>query len=110
MPDETGFPLPSEIIQGPGARPASENAGTPPPTKFIPPKDLSDEQKKAIELIMTGRPFVFTCFWPTRQPGATEDTGMDFWTALHGSPDLLLAAKPQLERVIDRLYSRRGIL
>lgn len=85
----------------------------------IPPAvELTQEQAKAISLIVSGHTFVMLALRPTKeQPDGTfapcavaDATGCDFLSCLHGHTDTLMAAKDTLPSVIDRLYAKRGLL
>lgn len=80
--------------------------------------ELTQDQAKAISLIIAGHTFVMIAFRPTKEqpdgtfaPCAVSDaTGCDFLSCLHGATDTLMAAKDELPSVIDRLYTKRGLL
>lgn len=85
--------------------PATDQTVPMPPVK--PPKnqqqiEVNEDQKKAIEAILAGLPFVFIGIKPTSD-------GADFYTALHGDPTDLRNAHEHLYGVIDRLYERKGL-
>lgn len=63
---------------------------------------LTDDQRKAIQLVLSGMSFVMVAIKPS-------DKGADFYTALHGEPADLRNAQPHLGGVIDRLYERKGL-
>ncbi len=69
-----------------------------------PPQEakLSEDQEKAISLILAGHTFVFIAIRPTAG-------GADFLTALHGDHTDLRNAESELPGVIERLYGRKGI-
>lgn len=64
--------------------------------------NLTEDQQKAIRLIMDGMSFVFVGLKPT-------NGGADFFTALHGDEAELRAAEDALPAVIGRLYVKKGI-
>ena len=75
------------------------------PAHYLPTIDgsrLTDDQAKAIALVLHGKAFVMVAISPTQR-------GADFHTALHGDPADLRNARPHLGDVIDRLYTRKGI-
>jgi hypothetical protein len=63
---------------------------------------LTEDQRKAIAVVLSGMSFVFVAIKPT-------DTGADFLTALHGDETDLRNAQDHLPAVIGRLYDRKGI-
>ncbi len=71
----------------------------PPPPQEV---KLSEDQQKAISLILAGHTFVFIAIRPTAG-------GADFLTALHGDRTDLRNAEGELPAVIERLYGRKGI-
>ena len=106
-----------KIIKFPGPKPAGGQASKPgAKIPDLPPEmgkaameqaaklaqSMSEDQQKALGLIMSGASFVLVALKPT------ED-GCDFFTALHGDATDLRNAQPHLDGVIARLYSRRGI-
>ncbi len=66
------------------------------------PDGLTEDQRKAISLILGGVSFVLVGMKPT-------DRGADFFTAVHGDATDLRNAQPHLASVIDRAFSRKGI-
>lgn len=90
------------VIQFPGAKPksspASEQKAKPPRS----PEDLTEEQRKAIGIIMSGRAFVLVGIEPTQ-------TGADFYTAVYGEKNDLRNALSHLPDVIVRAFNRKGI-
>jgi hypothetical protein len=107
-----------KIIQFPGAAgrtPAPIKTPTPKPE--VPPAgldaeqlrqaqaalgNLSEDQQKALQIVMSGMPFVLVGIKPT-------DRGADFFTALHGEDADLRNAQPHLDGVIARAYGRKGV-
>ena len=92
-----------KIIQFPGKAgktPTSEEAPAAPAIPGM--ENLSEDQRKALQLIASGLPFVLIAMQPTAR-------GADFFTALHGEPEDLRNAHPHLPGVIDRLYARKGL-
>jgi hypothetical protein len=63
---------------------------------------LSPEQQKALGLVLSGLPFVIVAIRPTA-------TGADFFTSLHGEGGDLRNARPHLDEVIGRAYTRKGV-
>jgi len=78
----------------PGVAPGS-GAGRP---------QLNAAQTKAINLIMSGLPFVTVAIRPT------SETGHDFFVSIDGNHDVLRLAQSELPRVIDRAFAREGIV
>jgi hypothetical protein len=75
------------------------------PQHYLPTVDgetLTDDQAKAIALVLSGNAFVTVGVFPTK-------TGADFLTALHGKPEDLRAAEDHLPGVIGRLFVRKGV-
>lgn len=64
--------------------------------------NLSPDQQKALQVVMSGMPFVCVGIKPT-------PSGADFFTALHGEPADLRNAQSHLASVIERAYARKGI-
>lgn len=94
-----------KIIQGNFGAKAPEQDMKPLPSdqKPVMPVNLTTQQQKAIGCIMSGMPFVFIGIKPS-------DSGVDFFTALHGEDADLRNAQDHLPGVIQRLYVREGIL
>ncbi len=92
------FPGPGRSVPGN----ARADAPSPPAAGGDPLAALSEDQQKAIGLILGGATFVLVAIRPT-------DRGADFFTALHGDAADLRNAQPHLGGVIDRLFDRRGI-
>lgn len=113
-----------KIIQFPGAG-RTPVASTPPPAPKPAPEapaapvavsldaeqvrqaqaalgNLSAEQQKAMQIVLSGMPFVLVGIQPSER-------GADFFTALHGEAADLRNAQPHLGGVIDRAYGRKGI-
>ena len=63
---------------------------------------LSPDQQKAMQIIMSGTTFVLVGIKPT-------DRGADFFTAVHGDDTDLRNAQPHLDGVIERAFARKGI-
>lgn len=64
--------------------------------------NLSEDQQKAMQIVMSGMAFVLVGIQPSER-------GADFFTALHGEAADLRNAQPHLGGVIDRAYTRKGI-
>ena len=64
--------------------------------------NLSEDQRKAMSIIVSGMPFVLIGIQST-------DSGADFFTALHGADADLRNAHAHLSGVIDRAYDRKGL-
>lgn len=93
-----------KIIRFPGAA----GAKTPPTPAPAPaaadagPDGLSEDQRKAVQIVLSGMPFVLVGIKPT-------DRGADFFTAVHGDHTDLRNAQDHLPGVIERAYGRKGI-
>ena len=112
MSEDKIIRFPGAAAKGAGAQASKPGASLPP----LPPEmgkaameqaaklaaSMSEDQQKALGLIMSGASFVLVALKPT------ED-GCDFFTALHGDAADLRNAQPHLAGVIDRLYARRGL-
>lgn len=80
--------------------------------------DLTDEQLRAAALAFSGVSFMLIAMCPTVPKGDgfgpaaawADATGCDFFTVLHGDPQVLVAGKDALAGVIDRLYKKKGIM
>lgn len=86
------------IIRFPGV--AKAPAATP---EVAGPDGLTDEQRKATQIVLSGMPFVVVGLKST-------DKGADFFTAVHGDHTDLRNALPHLAGVIERAFGRKGIL
>lgn len=97
-----------KIIQFPGkaAKPAKAEApaAAPAAPAEAPPglDGLSDDQRKAVQIVLGGMAFVLVGIKPT-------DRGADFFTAVHGEPADLRNAQDHLGGVIARAFTRKGI-
>lgn len=92
-----------KIIRFPGRQSPAE-----PPTPPAPPappglEALSEEQRKALQVILSGMAFVCVGIRPT-------ESGADFYTAVQGDATDLRNALPHLGGVIERAFARRGLL
>ncbi len=72
------------------------------PIAPIDTQNLSDDQKKALQIVLSGLPFVAIGIKPS-------ESGADFFTAVHGEATDLLNAAPHLAGVIERALSRKGL-
>ena len=72
------------------------------PMAPIDPATLSEDQKKALQIVISGMPFVAIGIKSTT-------TGADFFTAIHGEPEDLRNSAPHLSGVIERALGRKGI-
>jgi hypothetical protein len=94
------------IIQFPGAaKKAPDKAERRKSDPVPPPGDLaglSEDQRKALSIVMSGMPFVLIGIKST-------GSGADFFTALHGEAADLRNAQTHLAGVIERAYSRKGL-
>ena len=68
----------------------------------IGPDGLSEDQRKAVQVVLSGMPFVLIGIKAT-------DRGADFFTAIHGEASDLRNAQAHLSGVIDRAFDRKGI-
>ncbi len=106
------------IIRFPGSKPAKPAEPRPPSAKSakargpsapelppgVPPElaNLSEEQRKAVSIVLSGMAFVLVGIKPS-------PSGADFFTAVHGEPSELRNAESHLPGVIERAYGRKGI-
>lgn len=74
----------------------------PPPPAAVGLDGLSEDQRKAVQIVLSGMPFVLIGIKATER-------GADFFTAMHGEEADLRNAQPHLGGVIDRAYARKGI-
>lgn len=102
----TDVPTPEEIINGirPDGRPAGHVLVGPNGQK-VP---LTEDQAKAISLILSGCSFVFVGIRPRMEDGIA--IGAEFFTGCHGSTPDLVDAKKHLPAQIERLYRRKEII
>jgi hypothetical protein len=94
-----------KVIRFPGfgSKPApAKSAAEAPAAPILGPDGLTDDQRKAIQLVLSGNSFVMVALKPT-------DRGADFFTAVHGDHTDLRNAQPHLDGVIERALSRKGI-
>ena len=68
----------------------------------IGPDGLTEDQRKAIQVILSGMTFVLIGIKPT-------DRGADFFTSVHGDAGELRNAQPHLDGVIARAFSKKNI-
>ena len=80
-------------------RPGKEPPADPVPADLA---HLSEDQRKAISLVMSGLPFVMIGIKPT-------PSGADFFTAVHGEAGDLRNASSHLPGVIERALGRKGM-
>jgi hypothetical protein len=94
-----------KIIRFPGAKPAPAPATEAPEASAAArgPDGLTDDQRKAVQIIVSGMPFVCVGIKATER-------GADFFTAVDGDHTDLRNALPHLGGVIERACSRKGIL
>jgi hypothetical protein len=90
-----------KIIRFPGAAGAAKPA-SPVPAPAPGPDGLTDEQRKAVQIVLGGMAFVLIGIRPT-------DQGADFFTAVHGDATDLRNAQDHLGGVIARAFTRKGI-
>jgi hypothetical protein len=98
-----------KILQFPGAgkRPDAAPAKTTPSTQSpgttsVGPDGLNDDQRKAMQIVLSGMSFVLVGIKPTT-------SGADFFTAISGDASELRNAQDHLVGVIERAFSRKGI-
>ncbi len=104
-----------KVIRFPGSVPApagrkhakSPAAPTPAPAPAsadgsLGPDGLTEDQRKAIQVVLSGMSFVLIGIKPT-------DRGADFFTSVHGDSGELRNAQSHLDGVIARAFSRKGI-
>lgn len=111
-----------KILQFPGAQkktrerktktppaPKVENEQNSTPQRFSPPGDgslglpgLTQDQEKAIKMILSGMPFVILGIRPT-------DTGADFFTAIDGPTQDLRNAAGHIPHIIAQALDRAGL-
>lgn len=63
---------------------------------------LTEDQRKAIQVILSGMTFVLVGIKPTER-------GADFFTSVHGDAGELRNAQDHLDGVIARAFSKKGI-
>lgn len=68
----------------------------------IDPSQLSEDQRKALQIVLSGMSFVIVGIKPTQ-------SGADFFTGIHGDDAELRNAAPHLAGVIERAYTRKGL-
>ncbi len=97
-----------KILQFPGAGKRPEAAAKAPAKADKPEKPavgadgLTDDQRKAMQIVLSGMPFVLIGIKPT-------GGGADFFTAVSGEATDLRNAQDHLGGVIDRAFARKGI-
>jgi hypothetical protein len=92
-----------KIIRFPGSAGAKQQPVAAAPDAEQPgPDGLTEDQRKAVQIVLSGMPFVLVGIKPT-------DRGADFFTAVHGDHTDLRNAQDHLPGVIERAYSRKGI-
>lgn len=95
-----------KILKFPGAAKRTEPATAKPAAKPEPPAvgadGLTDDQRKAMQIVLSGMPFVLIGIKPTAG-------GADFFTAVSGEATDLRNAQDHLGGVIDRAFARKGI-
>lgn len=94
-----------KIIRFPGA--AGKTAGksaakASEPAAVTGPDGLSEDQRKAMQIVLSGMPFVAVGIKAT-------PSGADFFTAVHGEAADLRNARDHLAGVIERAMSRKGL-
>lgn len=76
----------------------------------IAPQSITDDQKKAINLILSGMPFISIAMRETFSEDDKETaTGCDYLTSMGGDKNVLRNAKQHIEGVIMRLYDKYKI-
>lgn len=100
-----------KILQFPGgpkadAKPKGKSKGKAPeessPPVAVGLDGLSEDQRKAMQVVLSGMPFVLIGIKATER-------GADFFTAMHGEAADLRNAQPHLDGVIERAFARKGI-
>ena len=96
-----------KIIRFPGASgkttaKSADKAPAKPATPATGPDGLSEDQRKAMQIVLSGMPFVAVGIKST-------PSGADFFTAVHGEPSDLRNARDHLAGVIERAMSRKGL-
>lgn len=81
---------------------AAVKAPAPAADATVGPDGLTEDQRKAIQVILSGMTFVLIGIKPT-------DRGADFFTSLHGDATDLRNSQQHLDGVIARALSKRGI-
>lgn len=71
-------------------------------TSEVGPDGLTEDQRKAVQVVLSGMSFVLIGIKPT-------DRGADFFTSVHGDPAELRNAQGHLDGVIARAFSRKNI-
>ncbi len=98
-----------KILQFPGAGkrpdatpPKPAVPAKPPTSAPVGPDGLNDDQRKAVQIVLSGMSFVLVGIKPTT-------SGADFFTAISGDASELRNAQDHLGGVIERAFSRKGI-
>lgn len=95
-----------KIIQFPGGNQPAEDDQPATPTEGsignVLGLQLSPDQEKALQVVMSGMSFVCVGIQPT-------ESGADFFTAIHGDAADLTNAQPHLGGVIDRAFDRQDL-
>lgn len=95
-----------KILQFPGAGKRPEAPAAKPATKgeapAIGPDGLNEDQRKAMQIVLSGMPFVLVGIKATA-------SGADFFTAISGEATDLRNAQDHLGGVIERAFARKGI-
>jgi hypothetical protein len=95
-----------KILKFPGAGKRSDAAPAKPAAKGEAPvigaDGLNEDQRKAMQIVLSGMPFVLVGIKPT-------PSGADFFTAVSGESSDLRNAQDHLGGVIERAFSRKGI-
>ena len=94
-----------KIIRFPGLAGAAKKppVAEAPAASEVGPDGMTEHQRKAMQCILSGMSFVFVGIKPTQ-------TGADFYTAVHGDHGDLRNSLDHLPGVIERAYSRAGVL
>ena len=74
----------------------------PTPTVAAGPDGLTEDQRKAMQIVLSGMSFVVIGIKPS-------GGGADFFTAVQGDPAELRNAQDHLGGVIERAFSRKGL-
>jgi hypothetical protein len=94
-----------KVIKFPTGDAPKKSAGKTPPAAAttIDPAALSEDQRKALSIVLGGMPFVMIGIQAT-------PSGADFFTALSGPDNDLRNAFSHLSGVIERAYARKKLL
>ena len=89
-------------VVAPADEPVEKPADTPAAAGAVGSDGLTEDQRKGIQVILSGMTFVLIGIKPS-------DRGADFFTSVHGDATDLRNAQPHLDGVIARAFSKRGV-